>query len=172
MKISSIQKVTGALSAFAVVACMVFMSGGQAFALTQVSDWAYEDYGLPLSYCSGMSGTTVLFGDSCNFTWQAELALTTVQGSKYYYWHPYDDTTTCLTASTSQKGVLKLETCDGPSTSQQLWYNPNSGGNYHLESDWYDDECLYEAGGMQGTGTNFTTDCTYGENGQTFTQTP
>ncbi len=169
MKIAMTSKITGAISTLVMIVCITMMTGGQAFALTTVSDWAYEANGEPLSWCSDSAGTTINFGLSCNVAWQAQYELSDTNGFKYYYWHPYGDTSLCLTASTTQKGVLKLEGCDND-VSQQLWYNPNSSGNYHLESFYYNDECLYEAGGKLGTGTNFTTDCTYGDNGQTFQQ--
>ncbi len=169
MKIANIRRMTITISAFIAVACMALLPVGQAFALTNVSDWAYEANGEPLSWCSDSAGTTINFGLNCNTAWQAQYELTDpASGYKYYYWHPYGDTSLCLTASTTQKGILKLESCVG--AYQQLWYNPNSGGYYHLYNGYYL-EYLYEAGGTLGTGTNFTTDGTYGDNGQTFYQT-
>jgi hypothetical protein len=170
MKISFRQKMTGLVSAFVLIAGMAFIPGGHASALTDVEDYAYEGNGQCLSYTSQAAGTTVHFisGGSNDCAWQAELK-ETISGANYYYWHPFGNTGICLTASTTSKGVLKLEACDGL-VDQQMWYNPHSGTYYHLESQYYNNECLYEPGGMTGSGTGFTTSCSYGDNGETFEQ--
>jgi hypothetical protein len=169
MKLSIVNRITAAMSALTLVGVVALASGGQAFALTDVEDYAYEGNGQCLSWSSQAAGTTVHFisGGSNDCAWQAELK-ETISGDNYYYWHPFGNTGICLTASTTSKGVLKLEGCDGL-VDQQMWYNPHSGSNYHLESQYYNNECLYESGGMTGSGTGFTS-CSYGNNGETFEQ--
>jgi hypothetical protein len=139
--------------------------------LTQVTDISYAGGGHYLSACAAV-GNLVYFenpGGCTSNIWYAQLEGTT--GGKYYYWHPLGNLNYCMTASTTQFGVIKIENCVG--AQNQFWWNPNNGyGLYHL-TNYYWDQYLNDPTGGNGAAAGLTLTsqgCAYAGNGCTMEQ--
>jgi hypothetical protein len=143
---------------------------GTALAYTQRADISFEGQGDYLG-SGGAVGGTVVFTPSTNqyyILWNYQIE-GSAEGESYYYLHPQNNNNLCMTASTTQYGVIKIENCVG--ASNQHWWNPNSGGYYQIQS-------VYEGGASvtdtrKGQTSNATLGTSgWGVNGNTFDQIP
>jgi hypothetical protein len=135
--------------------------------ITQRADISFKGSGNYLASC-GVSGDNVYFiaspGGCFYILWNYQ-----AEGS-WYYLHPSDNNGLCLTASTTQYGVLKIEGCVG--ASNQFWKNPNSGGYYQDYSDYYGNTYILDpaSGGGHTDPASLGNPYGFGNNGETFQQ--
>jgi hypothetical protein len=141
-----------------------------ASAITTRIDISYEGDGSFLAVCGRVAS-----GDNVGFVANADCMSTDnewdyqLEGgsgtAKYYYVHPNGYDSLCMTASTTQFGVIKIENC--VSADQQYWFNPNNSQSYyHLYSDYWG-AYLYDPGDYN-IGLSFS--CSYGDNSCTFAE--
>jgi hypothetical protein len=159
-------RIAAVLSVLALIAGFGVATSVPASALTLARDTSFEGIGNPLSACPAV-GSTVIFGQGgCTDVWWQYQAEGRAGGDgTYYYIHPENHLGQCMTASTTQFGVIKIENCVGK--SQQYWWNPhNSQGYYQLFNAYWgafvDDARIGNA--------TLIYSCSYGQNGCTFNQ--
>ena len=169
MKLRS--RITAVVGGLALAAGLAVATAVPASAITTKSDISYEgNSGRYLEVCGSVkSGANVEFGTGvgCMITDSAwDYQLEGGSGtSKYYYVHPYSYDSLCMTASTTQFGVIKIENC--VSADQQYWFNPNNSQSYyHLYNDYWG-AYLYDPGDYN-IGLSFS--CSYGDNSCTFAE--
>jgi hypothetical protein len=135
--------------------------------ITERYDISWEGNGNVLTSCSA-SGDVVEFisvtQTGCwNDFWDYQ-----IETGSYYYMHPSGYDSLCMTASTTDYGVIKIESCVG--ASQQFWLNPhNSAGYYQLENDYWG-TYLDDPFETKNADATLGSDLGYGLNGQTFEQ--
>jgi len=162
-------RIAAVLGVLALAAGLGVATSGPASALTIVLDNSFEGAGNFLSACPAV-GSNVIFGDGgCNDdVWQFQAEGRAGGDGTYYYVHPANYLGRCMTASTTQFGVIKIENCVG--VSQQYWWNPhNSAGFYQLFNAYWGAFLLDPSpSGTTPTYATLTTSCHYGNNGCTF----
>jgi hypothetical protein len=136
-------------------------------AITTREDISYDNQGQYLATCTTpAAGVTVVFftGGPCpsgDEAWDYQLE-GAPQGDRYYYVHPHGYDNLCMTASTTQFGVIKIENC--VSADQQYWFNPDYYNGtlyeYHLYNDYWG-AYLYQTDDLT---TGLTFNCSYGVN--------
>lgn len=145
-------------------------TSGPASALTTRQDISFEGGGGYLESLSTV-GNQVEFGGTghgFNAVWDYQAEGSAGGDGTYYYLHPHGYDSLCMTASTTQLGVIKIETC--VAASQQYWWNPhNSSGYYQLFSAYYG-WFLDDPSGTTRSYATLTRSCVYGYNGCTFDQ--
>lgn len=166
------RRMAAVLSVLALVAGLTVAAAVPASAITVRQDVSFEGYGLYLESTSAI-GDQVGFGGSGHgliLTWDYQAEGSAGGDGTYYYLHPHGYDNLCITASTSQHGVMRIETCVG--VDQQWWWNPhNSSGYYQLYNALYL-EFLIDPDQPAPDYANLTYSCYYGDNGCTFQQGP
>jgi hypothetical protein len=161
-------RIAAVLSVLALAAGLTVAAAVPASALTerQISD---EEYGLSLESCSALYDT-VYFGDGggCyNIWWDFQAEGSAGGDGTYYYLHPHGYDSLCMTASTTDWGLIKIEACDG--VSQQYWWDPNDGqGDYEIYNAYWGAFLADPVGGEAGLSSY----CDYETYDCTFLQTP
>jgi hypothetical protein len=162
------RRASAILGGLALTASLGVVTALPASAITTVTDVNFAGYGDELAVCDSVAaGGNVGFAHDqfclADLEWDYQLKGGAGTG-KYYYIHPHGDDSLCMTASTTQFGVIKLENC--VSADQQFWINDNSGGEYHIENNYWG-SYIYETG-SQTLGMTFN--CSYGRNSCSFSQ--
>ena len=132
--------------------------------ITERYDEAYEGENGYLA-SGNASGDTVYYSESGSYNLNVDYQL---ESGSYGYWiHPAGHDSLCDTASTTQKGVIKVEACVTPTVYQQIWQNTASGGYYQNFSVYWGE---YLNDPNNGTGTyaaGLSGPDGYGINGET-----
>jgi hypothetical protein len=169
-------RIAAVLGTLALVAGLGVATSGPASALTTRSDLSFEGDGGYLESGSTVGGD-VEFGPSGRgfiTSWDYQAEGSAGGDGTYYYLHPHGYDNLCVTASTTQYGVIKIETC--VAASQQYWWNPhNSSGYYELFNGYYAAGAFLKdpsktSGGTTRIPATLTKSCTYGYNGCTFSE--
>lgn len=136
-----------------------------AQALTQRSIISYEGSGNWLESSSGVSGQTVNFvaTPTGEILWDFQ-----IETGSYYYLHPNNNINNCMTASTTQYGVIKIEACVG--AANQLWADPHNGSGYYMLNNDYWGSTLDDPGCSDCTDAATLGSGNYGNNGVTMKQ--
>lgn len=164
-------RIAAVLGVLALVAGLGVATSVPASALTTRGDISFEGHGDWLESCNAV-GDGVSFGVGqvgCeNIDWDYQAEGSAGGDGTYYYVHPHGYDSRCMTASTTQFGVIKIENCVG--VSQQYWWNPhNSAGFYQLFNAYWGAFLLDPSpNGTTPTYATLTTSCHYGNNGCTF----
>jgi hypothetical protein len=123
----------------------------------------------------GHDGDTVIFSASGggDLVWQYDAKGKNIGGT-YFEIHPSDNSSLCVTASTTGGKTIVLVTCVGSEPGNQLWWNPSAvttGGTAYHDENLYNEEFLQDPSVSGGGSARFTASGTYGYNGQSFYQT-
>jgi len=164
-------RIAAVLGVLALVAGLAVATSVPASALTTRQDVSFEGNGGYLE-STNVVGAFVQFGrpdlHGYNTSWDYQAEGSAGGDGTYYYLHPHGYDNLCITASTSQRGVIKIEVCVG--VSWQYWWNPhNSSGYYQLFNGLYG-EFLNDPNETNLANANLTSSCYYGNNGCTFYQ--
>jgi hypothetical protein len=155
------------LAVLAMIAGTGIVAAAPAFALTERFDASWEGAGNYLASC-GAQFDTVYFiktsqGGCYNVNWNYQL-----YELGAYFIHPANNNNLCLTDSTTQFGVEKIEECGD--NDNQVYYNPHNSAGYYLIQSLYYDANLCDSNGPGQTGPAGLGSDSYGYNGCTMGQ--
>src|SRR5690348_1455784 len=105
-------RIAAVLGTLALVAGLGVATSVPASAITVRQDVSFEGNGLYLESTSAI-GDQVGFGDPGHgliLTWDYQAEGSAGGDGTYYYLHPHGYDNLCMTASTSQRGVIRIET--------------------------------------------------------------
>jgi hypothetical protein len=146
----------------------VALSGLPAHALTTWADSPYEGSGaLYLSACPQPGDQVAFYIILLDFQ-----AVGTYQGHSDYYIHPAGHDNICITASTTQFGVIKSENCVGSQYTQQDWTNYECGLTLYWDNSVYWGATINDKNKLNGQTANLTAASSCAANGYTMQQTP
>jgi len=134
------KRIVTILAAFALATgTLIALTATPAFAVTTVADTPYNGSGgLWLSLSTGLGQDAAFY---THYTGEYRTALdykyngVTIGGQREYTISPTGDDSVCMTASTTQHGVIKSEPCQG--VSQQYWLNITTGGSIYQDVSVY-----------------------------------
>jgi hypothetical protein len=159
-------RIAAVLSGLTLVAGLGVATAGPASALTTRQDISFEGGGFYLGALPEVGAQVAWWDSSASWDYQAEGSAG--GDGTFYYLHPHGYDSLCMTASTTQFGVIKIETC--VAAQQQYWWNPhNSSGYYQLYNAFWG-AFLNDPSETEADFANLTFSCYYGYNGCTFSE--
>jgi hypothetical protein len=152
-------------------AATIALTALPAHAITTVSDSPYNGSGglyLSMSTVLGQQPAFYLRYTGNYRTTLDYQAEGNLGGTSYYYIHPVGDDGVCMTASTTQPGIIRSENC--VKATNQYWFNFKEPSGRYEDSNLYTGGEINDPNHNNGAIADFVYGCADGSNGCDFQQ--